>query len=80
MKKILTRLKEPSTWAALAALAIVVGVPPATAHAVLNGVTVLASAASALGVTPEGAVGAIQAAPAAIAGAIAIWLPERGEK
>lgn len=80
LKSIKNRLKEPSTWSALAALAVLVGVKPETASSVLHGVTVLANAATALGVSPEQAIVTVQAVPAAIAGAVAIWLPERSEK
>lgn len=77
MKKLLNRFKEPSTWAALAALSVLFGVPPQTAQTVVTAVGVIADAANALGITPEAAATAVQAAPAAIAGAVAILLPER---
>ena len=80
MKNLLKRFKEPSTWAALAALSVLFGVPPETAHAVVAGVTVIADAAHALGITPDVAAGAVAAAPAAFAGAVAILLPETAGK
>ncbi len=80
MKKLFNRFKEPSTWAALAALSVLFGVPPATAHAVVAGVGVIVDAAGALGITPDMAVSAVQAAPAVVAGAVAVLLPESGAK
>lgn len=77
MKKLLQRLKEPSTWAALAALSVLFGVRPETAQAVAAGAGVLINAAVALGVTPDNAVAAIVAAPAVVASAVAVWMPER---
>lgn len=80
MKNLFNRFKEPSTWAALAALSMLFGVKPETANAVLAGVGVIADAAHALGVTPEAALAAVQAAPAVALGAVAILLPEKSEK
>lgn len=76
MKNLLKRFKEPSTWAALAALSILFGVPPETAQTVVAGVGVIVDAAGALGITPELAASAVQGAPAAITAAVAILLPE----
>lgn len=78
MNKLFNRFKEPSTWAALAALSVLFGVKPETAHAVVSSVGVIVDAAGALGITPDAAVSAVQAAPVVIAGAVAMLLPEKG--
>lgn len=80
MQNLLNRFKEPSTYAALAALAVLLGVKPETAHAVASGAAVVVNAAAAVGITPESAVAALVAAPAAIFGAVAVFLPERKAK
>lgn len=48
MKNVFNRLKEPSSWAGLAALAVLLGVDPVKANAVVQGVGVLASCAAVL--------------------------------
>jgi hypothetical protein len=48
LKTILKRIKEPSTWAGLAALGLIFGLPPGTVEAlgqVLGGVAALAAIA-----------------------------------
>lgn len=77
MKKLFNRFKEPSTWAALAALSVLFGVKPETAQAVVAGIGVVVDAAGALGITPEHAANAVQAAPAVMAGAVAVLMPEK---
>lgn len=77
MKNLLTRFKEPSTWAALAALSVAFGVRPETANAVVGAVGAVADVAGALGVTPHDAAGVLAAVPTIIAGAVAVFLPER---
>ena len=52
LQTIIKRLKEPSTWAGLAALGVIFGLPPGTVEAVgqvLGGVAALAAIA-----LPEG--------------------------
>lgn len=44
LKYLLTRFKEPSSWAGFASLAIVFGVPTSTAQTVINAVTAVAAA------------------------------------
>lgn len=80
MKKLLNRFKEPSTWAALAALSVLFGVPPGTAQAVVAGAGLLADVVTAFNIAPEAAAVAVQTAPAVIAGAVAVMLPERAGK
>jgi hypothetical protein len=77
MKKLLQRLSEPSTWAALSVLSILFGVRPETAQAVRDGAGAVIAAASALGITPDNAVAAIVAAPTVVTSVVAAWLPER---
>ena len=48
MKKVFSRMKEPSTWAGLAALSVLFGVDPEKANAVVQGVGVLAGAVAVL--------------------------------
>ena len=46
MKYLLDRLTEPSTWAAISAIAVVVGLPPGTidaAHMIAGGIASLAT-------------------------------------
>ena len=77
MRKFLDRIKEPSTWAALAALSMLFGVKQETANAVVAAVGVVADVASAFGVTPDAAAGAVAALPTVAAGVVAVLLPER---
>lgn len=51
MKNVLKRLKEPSTWAGLAALSVLFGVDPVKADAVAQGLGTLAALAAV--VLPE---------------------------
>lgn len=80
MKKLLNRLKEPSSWAALAALSIMFGVRPETAHAVVAGLGVVVDAAGALGLTPDDVQAAVVAVPTVVAGAAAFLLPEKARE
>jgi len=80
MKKLFNRLKEPSSWAALAALSILFGVPPETAHAVVAGLGVVVDAAGALGLTPGDVQAAVVAVPTVVAGAAAFLLPEKARE
>lgn len=59
MKKLFNRFKEPSTWAGLAALAVLFGVDPAKANAIAQAAGVVAATAAVL--LPE------MARPAAVA-------------
>lgn len=70
MRKIINRLKEPSTWAGFAALAVMFGVPTATANAVLGVVNAVAGAS---GVTPVD----IGHVVGAVCAAAAVFIPER---
>jgi hypothetical protein len=70
MKRILNRLKEPSTWAGFAALAVMFGVPPAAARVALDVVNVVA------GSDVSTVAGIVQAVVATCA-AGAVLLPEK---
>jgi ABC-type uncharacterized transport system permease subunit len=48
MKNFLKRIKEPSTWAGLAALSILFGVNPDTANVVVQAVGAVAGAVAVL--------------------------------
>lgn len=48
MKKLIDRFKEPSSWAGIAALAVLAGVPPETANVVVQAVGAVAAAAAIL--------------------------------
>lgn len=80
MKNLLNRFKEPSTWAALAALSVLFGVPPATAQAVVSGAGLLADVVTAFNIAPDAAAAVVQTAPALIAGAVAVMLPEKARE
>ena len=71
MKTLFARLKEPSTWAGLAALAAMFGARPEATDAVLGVVTAVAGAA---GGTNHVVIGQIIGA---VCGAAAVFLPER---
>lgn len=71
MLKILNRLKEPSTWAGIAAMAAMFGVRPEASDAVLGVVNAVAGAA---GGTNHVVIGQIIGA---VCGAAAVFLPER---
>jgi hypothetical protein len=72
MKKILNRFKEPSTWAGLSVLAVVFGVPAATADAVANVATAM------IGMGDAGVTGAsVSSSLTALAALVAVVLPEK---
>lgn len=77
MNKFLQRFKEPSSWAALAAVAVMFGVRPETASAVVNAVGVVVDLGGAFGVTPETATNFAHTAPAFAMAALAFFLPEK---
>jgi hypothetical protein len=70
MRKIINRLKEPSTWAGFAALAVMFGVPPVAAEAVLGAANAIAGTAAS---DPHG----VTMAVSAVFSALAIFLPEK---
>jgi hypothetical protein len=70
MQRIMKRLKEPSTWAGFAALAMIFGVPAGVAQA---GLDIVSAVAGAQGFTPS-AVGSVAAA---VCAAVAVLAPEK---
>jgi hypothetical protein len=70
VKALIKRIKEPSTWAGLAALATLFGAPTAAVDAVLAVVNTVAGAGVA---TPSGVVQTV----GAVCALAAVLLPER---
>jgi hypothetical protein len=58
MKKVFKRLKEPSTWAGLAAIAILFGVEPEKANGIAQALGVVAGAVAVMLPESEGIGGA----------------------
>lgn len=74
--KLKDRFKEPSTYAGLAALAVLFGVPEPVANAALVVVNTVGGIIGAGGVTVAG----VSQAAAAVCGVVAILAPEKKAK